>query len=498
MKNIINWTLGGFFRSIGRILSFIVIGGLIALLIAKSGLKVPDWLKPLYIVNASSVDYTYKKYRVRYYSLATGDSALTSVTDMGTATTFSSGYGIEMVSARFGWSSRFQAGTTYRVTIDVGFGGLETTFLNIDNFACFGSSTTSSWDAQENLISTCNFIGSSLNNSGRVNYMFDITPLSNVQGIQFNIYLGVTEEVSAVNVRPTSTVTYGDDPTGAINEQTIVIEQEFENITNIINENNQNLINSITEQNQVCEIIDKNKIVIDGKYLNSNNGDLISNSSYGITDFIKVGSNDKMTIASVFTWASAGYCFYTVNKTLISCSYTSGHSVGDLVTIPATASYFRTSIHKDYNLPTFQLCRNGNQAMNDILTDTDTSSDSNGLADYINNFNLSIEGPLSSIITLPINMLRNLIVDYNDNNTHADLCTTFQGQNICLPSGDILWKRTGCHDNRPFGCPNYSAFKTFFQLVAGGFIYWQILKRLVKSVEKGLDPSESGVNLMRL
>ena len=236
MKKILNWTFGGFFRAFGRILCFLVVGGIIAYLIASNDFKLPDILSfGIMRVNAASVDYTYKKYRIRYYSLATGDDALTPVTDMGTRTELSNDYGVSMVSARFGWSSRFQAGTTYRVTIDTGFApsSIESSFLNVDDFICLGSSTTSSWDAQQNLISTCNFIGSSLNNSGRINYIFDITPLSNVQGIQFNIYYGVTEEVSAVNVRPTSTITYGDDPTGAINEQTIIIEQEFENISNI-------------------------------------------------------------------------------------------------------------------------------------------------------------------------------------------------------------------------------------------------------------------------
>ena len=229
MKNIINWTLGGFFRSIGRILSFIVIGGLIAFLISKSGLNLPDWLKPLYVVNASTVDYTYKKYRVRYYSLATGTDALTSVTDMGTRTELSSGYGVSMVSVRFGWSTKFQAGTTYHVVIDTGFApsSIETTFLNVDSFLCFGSSTTSSWDAQTSFISSCDFVGSSINGNNRVNYVFNITPVADIQGIQFNIYFAITEQVSAVNVRPTSLVTYGDDPTGAINDQTIIMQNEY-------------------------------------------------------------------------------------------------------------------------------------------------------------------------------------------------------------------------------------------------------------------------------
>ena len=42
MKNIINWTCGSFFRVIGRILAYLVIGGLIATLLSRSSFKITD------------------------------------------------------------------------------------------------------------------------------------------------------------------------------------------------------------------------------------------------------------------------------------------------------------------------------------------------------------------------------------------------------------------------------------------------------------------------
>lgn len=136
--------------------------------------------------------------------------------------------------------------------------------------------------------------------------------------------------------------------------------------------------------------------------------------------------------------------------------------------------------------------------LSDTLTDTDTSQTSSEASDFFHNFNLSIEGPISQIVLLPVNMLQYLIVDYNSSETHSDICATLKGKQICLPSGDILWKRSGCHENNYWGCPNYTNFRNFLQLVAGGFILFKILSRIVKTAEKGLDPQESGVNLMKL
>ena len=40
MKKIFDWTVGSFFRTFGRIIAFIVIGGIIVILAEKSGIKL--------------------------------------------------------------------------------------------------------------------------------------------------------------------------------------------------------------------------------------------------------------------------------------------------------------------------------------------------------------------------------------------------------------------------------------------------------------------------
>lgn len=53
MNKIINWTLGGFFRTLGRILVYLCVGILITILFNKSGFKLP-----FMTVNAQTVDYS--------------------------------------------------------------------------------------------------------------------------------------------------------------------------------------------------------------------------------------------------------------------------------------------------------------------------------------------------------------------------------------------------------------------------------------------------------
>lgn len=489
MKKILNWTFGGFFRALGRILCFLVVGGLIAYLIASNDFKLPDILSfGIMRVNAATITPTYKKYRVRYYSLATGDNALTSVTEMGTATQFSNDYGVEMVSARFGVTTKFQAGTTYRVTLDVGFGGLENEFLYLDDFACFGSSTINSWDAQQSYISTCDYVGSSINNNNRINYVFNITPQANVEGIQFNLYYGITEEVLAVNVRPTSTITYGEDPTGAINEQTIIIEQEFENITNVIEQNNQNLINSITEQNQVCDLYDKNSIALNNKYLNTS-GIEMGDSNFGITDYIKITDKGKVNVLNPRgTGDNASYCFYNINKTLISCQKT--NTLINPVTIPTNTSYVRVSINKNQNLPQFEVCINGNQALTDELHglgkgihDNNTSEATSEASDFFNNFSTNTHG-LTSIVTAPLNAITSL---------SSSTCSPLH---LPIPYLDNKFIDLPCM--RTIYDTNFGSFMNLYDTIIFGIVSYWIIVRIFALVKDFKNPEHDEIEVVDL
>ena len=43
IKSVLNWTFGSFFRTLGRLLCFLLVGGLIAFLISKLDIKMPKF-----------------------------------------------------------------------------------------------------------------------------------------------------------------------------------------------------------------------------------------------------------------------------------------------------------------------------------------------------------------------------------------------------------------------------------------------------------------------
>lgn len=511
MKQLANWTFGAFFRALGRFLFFVVLGGFFALIIAKSGLRLPDWLKPIFIVKADSVSYNYSQYRTQYYQLSSGTSAWNSWTNFGTSTALSNGYGVSTIAFRFGLSQKFQPNTNYRVVIEVGYSPSSTiddTFVNVEfPISCAGSST-SSWSSDTSLIESCTYLGAiKVSGTNHVKYVIDVVPTLAIYGFQFNLSFVGTSEVSSLRAHTSSEILTGNDVGSVIEEQTLIIQDGFTDITNIINQTNEDLINAITESNTTCETItiSKNISNILAGSLATACTRAASSSAY-VTDYIRVNN-----LSNISVLRNSSYCFYDNSKTPIGSksTYTSG-----TLTIPQNASYVRVQFSQSgsYEYANIKTCMSNTEStnnklddINNLLGDTDTTSDTNTLADDMRDFNLSIEGPLTAILNIPIQLLDDLLVDYNSTNTHADLCFTLKGVESCIPSGDILWKRTarsGVHDNDYvpywFGIPDFVAFRQFFELVVGGYLIYLLLKKLVNEIEKGLDPTINEVKIMKL
>ena len=502
MKQIFNWTAGAFFRSVGRFLFFVLIGGLFAFLVSKSGLKVPDFLNPLMIVNAEEVNYSYGKWR------ANNNGTWTGPDDFGTN---ASSVILNGISARFGWSTKFQAGTTYRMVVESGFASYTIASEDIGVLSpisvnCYGSTSTGSWSADASLIANCDYIGATrVTNSNHVKYIIDITPLSTIIGLQVNINYDSNDRytLSSVNVYKSSSISYGESVSGAIDEQTIVIQNEFNDLEQTIINNNQTLIDSITENNTTCEsvVITQSTPGISYGALNSSCRQLTSSTAL-VTPYYRVTSSSVLT-----GLRTGGYvCFYDDSKSFISRSSSSASTM----TIPSNAKYVKFQISNNtqeyfrlYSCMSNTESTNGKiEDLTDTFTDTDTDDDTNSIYNQMHDFNLSIEGPLTSIINVPIQLLDDLLVDYTSTDSHADLCFTLKGVESCIPSGDILWKRTssGVHDNRYywFGTPDFVSFRSFFELVVGGYLTYLLLKKLVNSIEKGLDPTINEVKIMNL
>lgn len=490
MKNIINWTFGGFFRTLGRILCFLVLGTIVGYLLSVSGFNFPSWLKFAYVVNAEVLEqWSISESRYRFDERGTQTWSSFESTPHNWSPTFPvSGLQFRVYATngldsqntyvlKFGYLPNPQSITPNTITIRKG--GQSSTYEEIN---------CSQWGYNNNgynLVS-CSFTPRetySSSDSLIITIDFYQGYLTSIRGYMYGF-----EERKGTNAVITQT---GNQ----------IIENQNENTQDIINNNNQNT-QIIMEGQKVCTntIINRNtEIGTDNGRLNSNGGILNTTSSF-ITKYIEINSESEIKV--LYKLGSHYNCFYTEDLTKISCWTNSSYSVGDTITIPNNAKYVKFSLQKNNanDLVSIHKCINGNQAINDILTDTDTNTDSNDAASFFQDFTLSIEGPISQIVMLPIDLLNILIVDYNANQTHNDLCTTFKGQNICLPSGDIVWKKSGCHDNNVwgFGCTSVLPFRNFLQLSVGGYIIYKLLRKLVESVEKGLDPQSTRVDLMKL
>lgn len=504
MKNIINWTFGGFFRALGRILCFLVIGAIIALIALKSDFNLPSWLS-IMRVNADSFDYTLGQYRLQYHM---GNSnTWIGPYDFNTSTDTSSYDYIKAFAVRLGNSNKFVGMREYTVSIEVGFSPIGNAINNAytapTSFSCSGSTSLSSWSADSSKVDSCEFVGATrVGSTNHIKYIYKIKMKQDIVGIQINInlYDNPPYGVNGFNVYKNTSITFGEDVSGAIDNQTIIIQNEINNLEDVINENNNNLINIINENNQTCEAIVvslNTPRMVSGAFNSACRQ--VSSSTAKVSPYYRLSST-----STINGLRSGGYaCFYDDTKTVIGSRVASSAAS---MTIPSNAKYVRFQVpgqtYEFFNVYTCQSNTDSTNShiddINDTLNDTDVDSDTNSLADFFNNFNTNLEGPISSIVLLPVDLLQTLIVDYNESATHPGLCATLKGQEFCIPSGDLIWKRSGCHDNSPFGCPDYVSFKQFFQLVAGGFIIYRLLKRIVKVIDKALDPTNSEVKVMEL
>ena len=133
------------------------------------------------------------------------------------------------------------------------------------------------------------------------------------------------------------------------------------------NENTQ----AIIEANKSCQIIDKLNIELDNKNLSAN-GSISDDTAKGITSYININGATIETLSSENRYIYG--CFYNVNKELISCVQVNTNGT---LTIPNNAYYFRSGIQKSSNKPTFKICKNGSQALQDTL-DQDAEYNTDG------------------------------------------------------------------------------------------------------------------------
>lgn len=248
-------------------------------------------------------------------------------------------------------------------------------------------------------------------------------------------------------------ITYmGSDNSQAIGNSTQnIVNNNNQNTQNIINNNNQNTQDIIDNQNsntdkeiesqQVCRLYDKQDIFEDNKFLTIN-GVIFSANDDGITDYISI-TNSKIKVINKASTRSNSSCFYNINKELISCiNNNTDMSNNTYLTIPENASYFRATINKSSNKPTFEICTSGNQAivdsqnnLNNTLND-DSGVNDTDIDDLFGDIRGNSSSPVSDLLTLPITLLQAYLDGMNGTCSPYNLGTLY-GTSLILPCIDI-------------------------------------------------------------
>lgn len=294
-----------------------------------------------------------------------------------------------------------------------------------------------------------------------------------------NIYytVGITK-----NVDITCTATEEDSINQSIQNTTEIINNNNQNTQSIINNNNQNTQDIIDNQNeiaqqqeqnqQVCRYIDVNNIIQDGQLYSD--GSIGSTQTFGVTDYIDIiGAKIKLlTTFSNTTYART--CFYDVNKRYISClKIDNSYSVNSYLDIPANAQYFRATIQKALNIPTFELCKNGNQAINDALTDDDISGSITSGNAYFGKDIFSKTYGISDLINVPFNFIQSLT---NTTCEPLEFTLPFVDQDIIIPCISDLIET------------NFKNLFDLYQLIIGGVIAFYCAIGVYHDIERAINP----------
>lgn len=113
--------------------------------------------------------------------------------------------------------------------------------------------------------------------------------------------------------------------------------------------------------------------------------------------------------------------------------------------------------------------------INNNITDSNVTADAQtGLFDDITLFE---DNTLSGMMTAPLTYLRNI------DGSCSPVSLTYRNKTISLPCGTtIFWSR-----------PDVSTFRTFWNILFGGFIIYRLSFKLFKTINNALDPTKDDV-----
>lgn len=213
-----------------------------------------------------------------------------------------------------------------------------------------------------------------------------------------------------------------------------IIDSQVSSAQSVINADNYNTdrtIDAIEKQNLKCTTYnyENEPKAIENKAL-GNNGQIISNNNYDISDYLTIGEGQTYNFSTNVGSNVAYYCIYGEDKSLISCTRLNNNN--DTI-VPGTNGYIRYSIIKQstkyvrfsgeycYNIldKQAQTSENIESALTDSSVNDPTSS-LNGL-----NANIGTNSVISDLLLLPVSLYQSILNSINGTCTPFTLGTLY-------------------------------------------------------------------------
>lgn len=525
LKNVFNWTIGSFFRTIGRIIAFIFIGFLIFIILQKLNIDITNIFMPklsastltpksTYTNNTNHIigqdissfgsnnTYSFTTTPPNLYGEFLWENASTGSAVSGKAYAFSLGFQYNLTAQKY-----------YDITINFRDRDLRSVVNTSSIYLLGGSSISGLSNSNLSLIGVTNSATSSNNTNKLVVRVYSVQAISyfvlQIYDLQNNITSVNNFGISSVSIQEVD-----------ITNSQAIINNQTNNTQNIINNNNNNTQQIIDNQNEMLGTkcsnllnptltsstthrgITYSPVFRDGKVSGySVNGTRTSGSN----SYVKIGNLSIESGTTVKIRATNGVGFQLWNASTDSAignssgvyydsyTFTDNYSNVDFYIYTSLDSVSNGSFDIMVSKETTTWCLYGSyssklddttNAINDVnnsINNDNVDSATNKATSFFNNFTDNDHG-LSSIITMPLNSIRLMLSD-NCVAPH----TIYKGKTISLPCGDILWSRPGAN-----------ALKDFLNVVYGGFICYYLIRSFFMWVNRFKDPDNDKIEVIDL
>ena len=454
MKNVINWTIGSFFRTIGRIIAYIAIGSLI--LFAFS-------YKPKAATLTSHDTYTGREYPLpsiissygsnNTYSYSTGvpDSQGRYLFDTGTIGNTING---KSWYFSFGFNYSLTAEKYYDVVINFKSYDLKSN-VNTSSIVLFSGSSPS--NLSSNYVSLIGVTNTATSSSNTNKLTIRIYANSAVQywGIDIKSDGTSTGNITSVNNFGISSITINSVD---ITNSNAIINNQTNNTQNIINNNNENTQQIIDSQNELlgqrCSNLFNKNSVLNNTTFDSSGNAFTANGFFATSDYIEVSPSTQYSLDSYNGYRVVEYnSSKSFIQRLFDVRYftTSANTYyiklsGNTSNINSTmlVQGFSSKPYCEYGSYSSKLDETNSSINNLNDTINDDSINDNDIQTALNGLEIpqTSYGPFQAFLTIPLQWVQT-ILSANQSCEPIVLPLPFVNQNLTLPCMTPFWTSLG-------------------------------------------------------